>query len=507
VTSKRLWHPALPAMLAGSLLAIVAAAPRASSRGPALPSAVIFGRCDLLLQQSGGSSEIVVPPLGGLNQPIGTAGNVAACSLAVRPTNTYYSTGRLDLVQWDPAALAPDPTTIALRTRAFTASDMALGRTRADFYPPVVTQSITGVAEPPRPTIAIDWLVIDRFNSHTVKYEADGAPEIPAVLQYPPGGGARTPLPGAHPVLSHYVCGGDDALQRLSVIQSVVTTNTISDTSCFDLLQRFRVPVRSRLQWVEVAFGVPPRPQFIDPIIAILDAGRADEPPVVLPPSLVEAPFAYFVNTPFWGSHYDFDRLIVLEPGRDYWLLARVEKQYVLYSRTLTGSEGPDFAAGIGPYFRRTTPTGAWIAEPGRALCFKLIGEPQEQSRDRSLPRGRHRDQRLGEAPPPRDGGAAVAQTPREAMSPAPLLLRVAPNPARGSAFVSWTGARGPLRVDVHDAQGRRVSGATHDAGADGQWLWRGAREDGRPLPAGVYFVRVSDGAGRFASDRVVLIR
>ena len=240
MTSKRLWHPAIPAVLAGSLLAIVAAAPRAAGRGPALPSAVIFGRCDLMLQRSGGSSEFVVPSLSGLNQPIGAVGNVAACSLAVRPTNAYYSTGRLDLVQWDPAALAPDPTTIALRTRAFNLSEMAFGLTRADFVPPVVAQSIAGVAEPPRTTLAIDWLVTDRYSTHTMKYEADGAPEIPAALQYPPGGGGRTPLPGAHPVLSHYVCGGDDALQRLSVIQSVVTTSTVSDTSCFDLLQRFR---------------------------------------------------------------------------------------------------------------------------------------------------------------------------------------------------------------------------------------------------------------------------
>jgi hypothetical protein len=305
------------------------------------------------------------------------------------------------------------------------------------------------------------------------------------------------------------VCGGDDVLQRLNVIQSVVTTNTISDTSCWDILQRFRVPVRSRLHWVEVAFGVPPRPVFYDPIIAILDAGSASEPPVALPPPLVEAPFAYFVSTPFWGSHYDFDRLITLEPGRDYWLLARVEKQYVLYSRTLTGTEGPEFTAGIGPYFRRTTRGGAWIAEPGIALCFKLIGEPQ--SHDRTLPRGRHRERRLGDGLPPDDGRAgvapAVAQAAHDAAASGPLLLRVAPNPARGSAFVSWTGARGPLRVEVHDAQGRRVSSMSHAAGADGQWMWRGAREDGRPLPAGVYFVRASDGAGRIASDRVVLIR
>jgi hypothetical protein len=63
------------------------------------------------------------------------------------------------------------------------------------------------------------------------------------------------------------------------------------------------------------------------------------------------------------------------------------------------------------------------------------------------------------------------------------------------------------MHVEVLDAQGRRVAGAAGITGAEGRWLWSGARDDGRPLPAGVYFVRASDGRGRVAADRVVLIR
>jgi hypothetical protein len=61
--------------------------------------------------------------------------------------------------------------------------------------------------------------------------------------------------------------------------------------------------------------------------------------------------------------------------------------------------------------------------------------------------------------------------------------------------------------VDVIDGQGRRVGGIAGIASGEGRWLWSGAHEDGRPVPAGVYFVRAADGAGRTAGHRVVLIR
>ena len=87
------------------------------------------------------------------------------------------------------------------------------------------------------------------------------------------------------------------------------------------------------------------------------------------------------------------------------------------------------------------------------------------------------------------------------------LQLRVAPNPSRGSSFVTWSGATGPLRFDVLDERGRRVAEGRGEASAEGRWLWRGTHDDGRPLPAGVYFVRARDDAGHAATERVVLVK
>jgi len=506
----RSWFRVLPAALVGPLiaLAILAPSPRAAMRPGAVPSAMVYPRCDYLLQQGGSTGTFTVALNAGVIQPINFVGNVAACSLTVE---SLWSHGRLEMVQWDPLTLAPDPTTVALRTRAFDPSQLMYNGVRADFYPPIVTRTIAKVADPPRQTTAIDWRATGSFYAHTMHVESDGPPDVPAALQYPAGGGARTPLPGTHPVLSHAVCGGDDVLQGLYVIQSVMTTNRLLDVTWYDLIQRFRVPVRSRLHWVEVAFGVNPNQVYYDPLIAIVDAEGASTPPTSLPPSLVEAPYAYFVTSPFWGSHYDFDHLITLEPGHDYWLLVRVEHQYLLYSRTLTGGESADFAANIGPFFRRTTLDGSWEAVPGQALSFRLIGEPLEPGA------------RIGFKTPERwpgvrdPGGVERGGTSLETSSAVgvtrstpgsgTLRLRVAPNPSRGAALVSWSGATGSMRVDVLDAQGRRVAGVSGIAGPEGRWLWRGVHDDGRPLPGGVYFVRATDGGGRVVVDRVALVQ
>jgi hypothetical protein len=492
--SMRTWIGVLSTLAVAALLTVSALAPRAVSR-------IITSPCDLLLEQSGGYEPFGLNQGVGVDQPFGVVGNVAACSLTVDRNSWGFA--RAQLVQWDPDLLLPDPATVALRTRGFDASALMYGWIRDDFYPPVVTRSLSSVAERPRPTLAFDWRA--DVNSQTVRYDSNGPAEIPAAQTYPPGGGARAPLPGVHPVISHAVCGGNDTLQSLQVVQSVITTTVTSDTSCYDLIQRFRVPVRSRLNWIEVAFGVAPRPVYFDPVMAILDAEGQSEPPANLPPSLIEAPFAQFVFEPFWGSHFDFDRLIVLEPNHDYWLLVRVEHRFVLFSRMLTGQESSDFTANIGPSFRRTRPDTAWTPERGRALCFKLIGVPLE---GHLQPRGRLGGRPRGEATPDgRRAAPSVASLPDATPTPAGLRVRVQPNPARGAAFVSWSGAAGAMRIDVLDAQGRRVAGNASPSGANGQWMWSGARDDGRPLPAGLYFIKGLDGAGRIATDRLVLIR
>jgi len=493
--SMRTWLGLLSTLAVASLLAVAALAPRAVSRPTAVP-------CELMLEQSGGVQPFVIPQGTGVNQPFNVTGTVAACSLTVDRQNWGFAS--LRLVQWDPDLLLPDPATVALRSRGFDASALMYGWIRADFYPPVVTRSLSNVAERPRTTLAIDWRA--DVNAQTARYDPNGPAEIPAAMQYPAGGGARSPIPGDHAVLSHAVCGGNDTLQSLQVIQSVITTTVTSDSTCFDLIQRFRVPVRSRLQWIEVAFGQSPRPVYFDPVMAILDAEGQSEPPLdSIPKSLVEAPYALFVDQPFWASHFDFDHLITLEPNHDYWLLVRVEHRFVLFSRMLTGQESADFTANIGPSFRRTSGEGKWIPERGRALCFKLIGVPLE---GHIQPRGRLGGRPRGEATlDPRRPEPSAATATGVAPGPAALQLRVHPNPARGAAFVSWSGAAGAMHIEVLDAQGRRVAGNAGQAAIEGQWMWNGVRDDGRVMPAGLYFVRGTDGAGRIATDRVALIR
>jgi len=477
---KRSWLRALPALLVGVLLVLAVLAPsrRAGARSGPETIAAYYPGCDYVLQQGGGGGTLYFGPAGwGITQPLNVVGNVAACSLGLQPPP--YSAGWLQVFEWDPLTLAPDPTTVALRSRAFTASELQYNHVRADFNPPIVTRPVPHLADPPRTTIAFDYRVTSPYNGQTVYYEGDGAPTTPGALQYP-SGGSRTALPGPHPVLSHAVCGGDALLQSLYLVQSVMTTDIVMEMSNNELMQRFRVPVPALLHWVEVAFG---QIQYFYPYnpgtIAILDAQGQSAPPPSLPGSLVEAYFSQNgVSSPFWGSHFDFDHLITLEPNHDYWLLARTNFQHGLYARFLTGGESADFTSNIGPFFRRANQDPNWLPVPDKALCFRLVGYPLE-----------------------------AISVPSAAQSPSALRLQVTPNPARGAAVVSWAGATGSLRFEVLDARGRRVGGAAALAGAAGRWSWPGADDEGRPLPAGVYFVRATDGGGRAAVDRVVLIR
>jgi hypothetical protein len=429
-----------------------------------------------MLQHGGSDASTTILSGGGFTQPLAFVGNVAACSLQIGAA--YYSNGRADIVQWDPMTLAPDPTTVALRTRAFGASELAYTHLRMDCSPPVVTRMITSVAEPPRETVAIDYYDTDIYNTQTTRYESDGDIETPEALQHPPGG-PREPMSGPHPVLSHAVCGGDAVTQSLYVVQSVMSTNAIMDTSNYELMQRFRVTVPVKLHWVELAFAQnQPTYPYEPGLVAIFDATGATSPPTALPASLVEAGFYGYVGTPTWGSHYDFDQFITLAPDHDYWLLARISHDHRVYVRSLTGSEGAAFTSAIGPFFRRTNGGASWSYVPGRALDFRMIGVP-----------------------------IGVLAVPRPAPSANPLRLSVTPNPSRGAAFLTWSGATGQLRFDVIDARGRRVGGGSGASGPEGRWLWRGAAENGQALPAGVYFLRATDGAGHVAAQRVVLVR
>ena len=89
------------------------------------------------------------------------------------------------------------------------------------------------------------------------------------------------------------------------------------------------------------------------------------------------------------------------------------------------------------------------------------------------------------------------------------LLLRVEPNPAPGrTSIVVESDLEGARKVTVFDVHGRLIR-RLEDPGA-GVGIrgvpWDGRDDAGRPLPAGVYLVRVEVG-DRVASGRISLLR
>ncbi|MBK7368588.1 MAG: T9SS type A sorting domain-containing protein [Candidatus Eisenbacteria bacterium] len=145
-------------------------------------------------------------------------------------------------------------------------------------------------------------------------------------------------------------------------------------------------------------------------------------------------------------------------------------------AHALTGAEGADFTSSIGPMWTRSQNGQPWNLEAERALSFRVIGDTTSV--------------------------VGVESTPRRS----PLELRATPNPARGASVLAWSGAVGRVTLEVLDARGRRVADDAIVTGASGRYTWTASRS-GRPLPAGLYFVRATDAEGHAALARVVLIR
>ncbi|HYE57548.1 MAG TPA: hypothetical protein VD948_03540, partial [Rhodothermales bacterium] len=99
--------------------------------------------------------------------------------------------------------------------------------------------------------------------------------------------------------------------------------------------------------------------------------------------------------------------------------------------------------------------------------------------------------------------GVVVAASPA-LISPAALVIRVAPNPARGVTTVALTlpASVRALDVSVFDVTGRRVA-RLHEGAAAGTLS---LRFDGAGLPAGLYHVR-AQAAGARAMAPLVLVR
>ncbi|HXS83577.1 MAG TPA: hypothetical protein VN896_12750 [Methylomirabilota bacterium] len=497
----------VPAITVTSLLCIAASAPPsvAPLPGPG-PFPDFKSPCTDFASAVAGDSAVQIPNTGaGIEQALPALTSVVACSL--RTGNGFMPGPMMVLRAWDPATLAPDSQTVALR-RAFIfpdvivmgrAMDAGLRLPMFTFVPPVVTRSVPGVAEPPRPQMALQ-LVNQKLTfvpewKLTGYFTPDGPAELPAAVRLN-ADSTREPLPGPHPVLAHAVCAGDWDVATLRVVQSVSRTDVQPFPAPKEFMQRFRVPEAVELRWIELALAevftpyfvrsgdeafdiAPPRSIIGAPVIAVIDGDAMPEPLPQVPASMVEAPFAFNALAQAaagmaWVSHLDFDHVVTLAPDHDYWIWMREAAGTTFLNRRIHGDEPPEFTAGVGPYFARTDTAGEWIRAADQVLAFRIVARPT------SIP------------PPPPPPPPAFA-------------LSTTPNPARGSVRVDWSGAVGRVRFEVLDVRGRRVSQGT--GGAAGTWTWPGTDRDGRAVASGIYFVRARDAAGRESVERQVVMR
>jgi subtilisin family serine protease len=96
----------------------------------------------------------------------------------------------------------------------------------------------------------------------------------------------------------------------------------------------------------------------------------------------------------------------------------------------------------------------------------------------------------------------AVDQSPT-----APVAgLRVSPNPFQDEVRIDFSPRRSPSTLEILDVQGRRVMTHRPVAGGSTGFVWDGRDPRGKNLPAGVYFVRLTD-AGQVGVETQRLIR
>lgn len=470
----------LPALVVLALFALAAQSSREArlQAAPLMPVPVPV-TCTSLAEAATGDSLAPYPDGASVAQPLSPGVVVEACSLAVNGGG--WTNLQFELRSWDPVTLAPDPTDIALRLVSLNPSALqyyTINRApRVGISPPLISRSIPGVADPPRETVAAMMLSVSSLTgdaSGLYSPAGDGSLQAARVVS----GTSTFPLPGAHPVLAHSVCSPGGDAEQARVTQAVSRVDAVL-TRTDEFLQYFRVPARAQLCWLEFAIlGYDPATYQRAPLVQILDVTTAPTPGDGVPAGLVSSPFRvnYFTfyggRTSLWAAADAFDHAMVFEPGHLYALRLSHTRGYDHYSRVLTGSESPAFQYGVGSLYAKDSLSTEWVQQPGRALSFKLVAIPVD-----------------------------VVGGPRPA--PAAFALHVAPNPARDAAEVSWSGAVGPVRLDVLDARGRRV--ATGSGGAAGRWQW--AQKRGDALPAGVYFVRARDSEGGVVTERLVVIR
>ena len=91
---------------------------------------------------------------------------------------------------------------------------------------------------------------------------------------------------------------------------------------------------------------------------------------------------------------------------------------------------------------------------------------------------------------------------------PAPLALRVAPNPARASRVTFTLPRRDHVELGVYDLQGRQLAVLAKGILEPGQYsrVWNGSSGGGKSSKPGVYFYRLNF-AGQIRTVRSVVIQ
>ena len=466
----------LPSML---VLALVFAAAAGMRPQPARRTSALS--CDSTLACLPPNDTFTMSRYWGVDQPFDPTTNVQVCSLRVQ--TAYNGVDAFRITAWDPARVRPDPTTVPLRLFAYDISALQYNHLKQDFGSrPLVFKRAGHLADPPGSHFALDFFGPSFLSGSEILYFDHAGPAgTPVACAYPLAApSSRIALPGAHPVLSYGLCPGDAATQAFVLGQSVMTADALLDTVWYEIAQRFRVPSTLQLEWFEFAMDDPVASPYGAPagIVQVADGGQA-LPAGAFPTVLAQAVFGLPPALPQWATHLDLDLHPVLVAGHDYWVLLRVSNSYSVRARSITGAESSDFQDAIGPLYGRARAGGAWAAIPARALSMRVIGELN-----------------------------GIVDAPQPPLAPgARLKLSLTPNPSRGVVFAAWSGGTGRASIDVLDARGRRIAGADLPAAASGRWLWSGVAADGHVAPPGLYFLRVRDGAGVSAVERVVVVR
>ena len=292
----------LPALFVLVLLALALFAPlRAVRADRPLPTTdVLYYPICTSIEQGGAAPTLMytVPQNEGFRQPLLTEGNIAACSLSTQPFNSANVT--FDVTYWDPATLGPPAGAIALQSRTYSTTIYTMNAARNDLFPPIITRALPNVAEPPPSQLAIEYRVtypsVPTVKALLQESDVSGAPQAYRILS----DGSSAALTGAHPVFNYSICGGDEALQQLRVVQSVMTTDVDLAPVADEWIQKFRLPAETQMGWIEFALDRSNPGAVIDFGHArIADAAGQSVPPDTFATPLFDSYFRINTAYPF----------------------------------------------------------------------------------------------------------------------------------------------------------------------------------------------------------------